>query len=321
MQQSLNEFFLGRRSQLWVLGGIAISALIAANAAWLFPTLRELDNGAYALHRAIAIDVKNQIGAFLERHENALKNAVDIIDHGSASKPELISRLMKENQPFASVSILGLDGREKTKSHRFLLVTPSDFRDRSVDELFLAVSRGDIYRSPVLISGASEPLITIAVPLDRKSGYSALVAEVNLQFLLDVVRRVSAGSSLGGEAAYVVDRDGYIIAHPNSSLVFGRTNVLQRKLVLSALAGREADTRSGDLIYLNEQNEKVFAVALPFELTGWAIVAENSRSQALASSRRILSAAIVSFGLEILLLLLLVWNYFNLIKAATLFYA
>src|SRR3989344_8529484 len=321
MQQSLNEFFLGRRSQLWVLGGIAISALIAANAAWLFPTLRELDNGAYALHRAIAIDVKTQIGAFLERHENALKNAVDIIDHGSASKPELISRLMKENQPFASVSILGLDGREKTKSHRFLLVTPSDFRDRSVDELFLAVSRGDIYRSPVLISGASEPLITIAVPLDRKSGYSALVAEVNLQFLLDVVRRVSAGSSLGGEAAYVVDRDGYIIAHPNSSLVFGRTNVLQRKLVLSALAGREADTRSGALIYLNEQNEKVFAVALPFELTGWAIVAENSRSQALASSRRILSAAIVSFGLEILLLLLLVWNYFNLIKAATLFYA
>ncbi|QQG42677.1 MAG: PAS domain-containing protein [Candidatus Giovannonibacteria bacterium] len=321
MQDSLNEFFLGRRFQLWALGGIAVFALIAANVAWLFPTLRELDNGAYALHRAIAVDVRNQIGVSLERHENALKNAADIISQSGSSRQELISRLMKENQPFESVSILGLDGKEKAKSHRFLLITPSDFRDRSVDELFLAVSRGEIYRSPVLISGASEPLITIAVPLDRKSGYSALVAEVNLKFLLDVVRGASAGSSLGGEAAYVVDRDGYIIAHPNSSLVFGRTNVLQRKLVLSALGGREADTRSGDLIYLNEQNEEVFAVALPFELTGWAIVAENLRSQALSSSRRILSAAIVSFGLEILLLLLLVWNYFNLIRTATLFYA
>lgn len=321
MQPTLNEFFLARRFRLWILGSIAAFALVAANVAWLVPTLRELDNGAYALHRAIAVDVKNQIGVFLGRHENALRNAADIIGQSGASRQEIISRLMKENQPFESVSILGIDGKEKVKNHRFILVTPSDLKDRAVEELFLAVLRGDTYRSPVLISGASEPLITVAVPLDRKSGYSALVADVNLKFLLDVVRGASADSLAGGEAAYVVDRDGYIIAHPNSSLVFGRTNVLDRKLVVSALEGREADTRSGDMVYSNEHNKKVFAVSLPFGLTGWAIVVENLRSDALASSRRILSAAIISFGLEILLLLLLIWNYFNLIKAATLFYA
>lgn len=320
MQPNLAEFFLGRRSQLWILGLVVILVLVAANVAWLLPALDELENSAYTLHRTLALDVRNQISAFLSRHENALKNATDIISQGGASGQAIIQRLMKENQPFESLALLGLDGREKIKNHRFLLVTPADFKDRSSDELFSLISRGDIYRSPVLISGTSEPLITIAVPLDKKSGYSALVAEINLKFLLDVVRGVSAGSLGGGEAAYVVDRDGYLIAHPNSSLVFGRTNVLNRKLVLAALEGREADTRSGNLVHLNEQNKKVFAVALPFELTGWAIVVENLRSQALASSQRILSAAIISFGLEILLLLLLVWNYFNLIKAATLFY-
>lgn len=320
MEPRLTQFALGRRSQLWVLGGIAVFALVAANVAWLFPTLRELDNGAYALHYTIAVDVRNQIGVFLGRHENALKNAADVVGQSGGKGQEIISRLMKENQPFESVALLGLDGAEKVKNHRFLLVTPADFKDRSSDELFSVISRGNIYRSPVLISEASEPLITVAVPLDKKSGYSALVAEINLKFLLDVVRGVNAGSLSQGEAAYVVDRDGYIIAHPNSSLVFGRTNVLSRKIVLAALEGREADTRSSDSAYSNEQNEKVFAVALPFELTGWAIVVENLKSQALASSQRILSAAIISFGLEILLLLLLIWNYFNLIKAATLFY-
>ena len=50
------------------------------------------------------------------------------------------------------------------------------------------------------------------------------------------------------------------------------------------------------------------------------MIVENPEVDALASSRRILSVGIISFGFEILLLLLLIWNYLNLIRAAALFY-
>ncbi len=212
---------------------------------------------------------------------------------------------------------MDLAGREIFKNHRFLLISASELRDRSGDELFRAIREKNVYRSPVLISGVSEPIVTIALPLNPDSGFSALVAEVNLKFLLDVVRNVKVGE-VG--AAYVVDSEGYVIAHPDSSLVFGRTNVLSRALIKQALGGEEADTRDKKFVYRNQNNEEVFAVALPFEPNGWAVAVENPRARALASRERILNVALVSFGLEILLVILLVWNYLNLQKTALLFY-
>ncbi len=318
MQPRLSEFWLGRRSQLWILGAAAVLALVAANAAWFFPTSDELNTNAYLLHRSIALDVRNQLSNFMNRQETDLTNAADILNQGSASPVEIVSRLMKEDRPFESLALLDKGGIEKFKTHRFLLITQADLKDRSHDPLFMAVSLGQTYISPVVISRISEPIVTIALPLNKDSGYSAIIAEINLKFLLDVVRGVTVGKS---GVAYVVDRDGYVIAHPNSSLVFGRTNVLERKLVSKVLNGEEADTRDSGLSYQNEQGIKVFAVALPFQPRGWAVIVENPEVDALASSRRILNVALISFGLEIFLILLLIWNYLNLIRAANLFYS
>jgi len=239
MRQTIIEFFFGKKSQLWALGLVAVLALTAANAAWLLPTLDELETNAYVLHRSFALDVRNQTAAFLGRYENSLGNAVDIINQNGALGETTVYRLMKENQPFESLTLLDQNGRESLKNHRFLLITPADLKDRSGEDLFKVISRGEIYRGPVLVSGISEPLITIALPLRKESGFSAIVADVNLKFLLDVVRGIKIGDQ--GET-YVVDRDGFIIAHPNSSLVFGRVNILERKIIATVLSGREADT-------------------------------------------------------------------------------
>lgn len=318
MSRAVGKFVAGRQSQLWILGAVAILALVAANAAWLYPTLEELNTNARLFYKEIALNVRNQLENFLDRQEKALVDAADILNQSNINPDEIVSRLMKEGRPFESLSILDLSGKEVLKTHRFLLITESDLKDRSAESLFSEIRAGKIYRSAVVISGISEPIITIAVPLKSKTGFSAIVAEINLKFLLEVVRGITVGRA---GAAYIVDRDGYVIAHPNSSLVFGRINVAGRKLVSMALGGAEADTRDGGLAYENENKEDVFAVALPFVQTGWAIVVENPKSDALASYRRILNVALISFGLEILLILLLIWNYLNLIRTADLFYA
>src|SRR3989344_591173 len=297
MRPNLSEFWLGRKSQLWILGAVAILALVAANAAWLYPTLEELNTNAYLFHKAVALDVRNQLGNFLDRQERALIDAADILSQSKASPGEIVSRLMKENRPFESLSILDSSGQETLKIHRFLLITESDLKNRSSESLFSEIRAGKIYKSAVVISGISEPLVTIAVPLKGESGASAIVAEINLKFLLDVVRGITVGSA---GAAYIVDRDGYIIAHPNSSLVFGRINIAGRKLVSRALGGAEADTRDEGFTYQNENKENVFAVALPYAQTGWVVVVENQESDAMASYRRILNVALISFGFGII---------------------
>ena len=97
MPPTVGKFVVGKQSQLWILGAVAMLALVAANVAWLFPTLNELEASSYILHRTIALDVKNQISSFLARHEKALDNAADILNQGKKPENEVISRLMKEN--------------------------------------------------------------------------------------------------------------------------------------------------------------------------------------------------------------------------------
>ncbi|KKT21211.1 hypothetical protein A3I28_03750 [Candidatus Giovannonibacteria bacterium RIFCSPLOWO2_02_FULL_43_37] len=315
--RSFSEFSIAKRSQLWFLGVVAVLTIVSANIAWLFPTRDELSEQAYLLHRVIAIDVKNQLFAFLSRYERSLSDGVDVLNQIKERKEDIISRLLKENQPFESLTLLDNKGNEVFKNHRFLLISESDLKDRSEEILYKTVKEGRVYRGPVEISGISEPIITIAVPVNTNTGFSALVAEINLKFFLDVVRNVSVGKE---GVAYVVDENGYVIAHPNSSLVFGRANFIDRKIIAEAVSGREADTRAAGFNYTNERGENMLAVALPFELMGWAVVVEDPDSAALGASSRILNVAIISFILEILLVILLIWNYLNLIRAAALFY-
>lgn len=311
------DFSVTRKYQVWFLGVVAILTILSANIAWIFPTRNELATDAYLLHRTTAADVRNQLASFFVRYEKSLVDGADVINQSGESDQYVISRLMKENQPFESITLVDLKGKEVIKNHRFLLISPVDLRDRSGEEMFRAIGAGQIYISSVSISELSEPLITIAVPLSKNKGYSAILAEINLKFLLDVVRNIEI--EVGG-SAYIVDQKGYVIAHPNPSLVFGRANVLSRNIIFEALAGREADTRSSGFGYKNEVGDEVFAVALPFELTGWAVAVEDPYDAAMASSNRILNLAIISFLLEVLMVVLLIWNYLNLIKAATLFF-
>ncbi|MBI2020963.1 Cache 3/Cache 2 fusion domain-containing protein [Candidatus Giovannonibacteria bacterium] len=317
MRKGLGLFSSERRSQLWVLGVVAVFTLVAANMAWLFPTLDELETNAYFLERAVAVDAFNQLSSFFTSRERALLAGADLINQNPKIFNDIVSRLLKENPSIESLSVIDVSGKEIFKNHRFLLTTKSDLRNKSDEELFRTIQRKEIYRSSVVVSGVSEPIITIAVPLDSSTGFSGIVAEINLKFLLDVVRNTKIGEE---GISYVVDKDGYIIAHPNSSLVFGRTNALDRKLIARALAGEEVDTRNEEFSYRNEKGEDVFAMALPFELTEWAIIVENSKSTVFAPSQRILNVAIISFGLEILLIILLIWNYFSLVSTAQLFY-
>lgn len=317
MAGAISDFSGAKKYQLWFLGVVAILTILSANIAWIFPTRNELETEVYLLHRTTAANVRNQLAAFFGRYEKSLVDGADVLNQAAESDQYVISRLMKENQPFESITLLDLSGKEVIKNHRFLLISPSDLRDRRSEEMFQIIQSGRIYLSQVSISDLSEPLITIAVPLAKNKGYSAILAEINLKFLLDVVRNIEI--EVGG-SAYVVDQKGYIIAHPNPSLVFGRLNVLDRAIIFEALSGNEADTRTKGYKYKNELGVDVFAVALPFDLTGWAVAIEDPFDIALASSNRILNLAIISFFLEVLMVVLLIWNYLNLIKSASLFF-
>jgi hypothetical protein len=76
--------------------------------------------------------------------------------------------------------------------------------------------------------------LTLAVR-DTTYGGGALVAEVNLKFIWDVVSRIQVGKS---GYAYVVDSSGELIAHPHISAVVSTERVNRARAACFALRYR-----------------------------------------------------------------------------------
>ena len=84
--------------------------------------------------------------------------------------------------------------------------------------------------SPVYFRKESEPYMTVAL---ARAGHNAgvTVAEVNLKLIWDVITGLKIGQ---GGYAYVVDRDGRLIAHPDISLVLRNTDLANLPQVAGA---------------------------------------------------------------------------------------
>ena len=67
----------------------------------------------------------------------------------------------------------------------------------------------------------TEPYMTIAVRSGGDTG-PVTIADVNLKFIWDVVSRIKIGDK---GKAYVVDRNGFLVADPDIGLVLRKTNL------------------------------------------------------------------------------------------------
>src|ERR1700741_2724618 len=64
------------------------------------------------------------------------------------------------------------------------------------------------------------------------------IAEVNLKFIWDVVTRIKIGDK---GKAYVVDRNGFLVADPDIGLVLRKTNLSNLPPVKAAPTGEKSD--------------------------------------------------------------------------------
>jgi signal transduction histidine kinase len=129
----------------------------------------------------------------------------------------------------------------------------------------------------------TEPYMTIARPSGSGGGVTA--AEVNLKFVLDVVRDVVAQIGIGNAGtAYVVDADGLLIAHPDISLVLKKSDLKSLPQVAALADPRAPASPLGrDL-----QGREVFAAHAAIPRLHWTVFVETPRAEALAPLYRVI---------------------------------
>jgi two-component system, NtrC family, sensor kinase len=276
----------GRLSRKYVIALVALvtGALLASGAVQLYGSYNEAKVALVALQYEKARGAASRIETFVKEIERQL---------GWTTQPQLVGsaaaldqrrqdsiRLLRQVPPITELSHLDPAGREQLRISRLAMDVVGSKTDYSQDPKFREAKAGRTYFGPVYFRKESEPYMTIAMP---QSGGGVTVAEVNLKFIWDVVSQIKVGKA---GLAYVVDRNGALIAHPDISLVLQKTTLDNLEQVKAALTpGREDVTIARD-----PKGREVLTAHSAIAPLGWVVLVEQPAEEAFeplrASARR-----------------------------------
>lgn len=150
-------------------------------------------------------------------------------------------RLLRQVPAITELTELDGEGREQLKVSRLKMDVVGSGKDLSQSPAFTGAKADRIWFSPVYFRKQSEPYMTLAVARDGKNA-GVTVAEINLKLIWDVITALKIGE---GGYAYVVDRAGRLIAHPDISLVLRDTDLAKLPQVAAALHPQETLSPTG----------------------------------------------------------------------------
>src|SRR3989441_2742228 len=255
--------------------------LLTSGAVELFFRYRESVEGIWALQREMAQGAAFKIQQFVQDIEKTLRASTQTPDLVAAGLTEAyrfqLSKLLKVTPAITTATVLDTNGRELIKESRLELVDPENLRNRASDEAFLHAREGESYFGPFAFVRDSEPYMRIAVPIEWFAGevIGVLITEVNLKYIWEVISQIKVGQT---GYAYVVSREGDLIAHPDISLVLQKRNLRNLGQVQAALAGAPGPFDAQPNLF----GQRVFSAYATIPDLRWAVLVERPASEAYA---------------------------------------
>jgi HAMP domain-containing protein len=203
-------------------------------------------------------------------------------------------RLQRQVPAITELSYLDASGREQLRVSRVAMEVVGSQTDLSAEPSFRH-GRTRTWYGPVYFRKESEPYMSIAAPHVRGGGVT--IAEVNLKFIWDVVSRISIGKA---GRAYVVDRAGMLIAHPDISLVLQKTSLASLEQVKAALAAPVPGTTPVDVpVARDVHGRQVLTASATMTTLGWTVLAEQPVDEAFEPLRTSMyrTAVLILFGI------------------------
>jgi signal transduction histidine kinase/CheY-like chemotaxis protein len=185
-------------------------------------------------------------------------------------------RLLRLSPAVAEVAQLDAQGREQLRISRLTLDVIDSRRDLSDTPAFRGAKQNGTYYGPVYFFRETEPFMALATASNGPDPV-VIVAEVNLRFIWDLVTSIKVGKTGN---AFVVDKQGRLIAHPDLWPVLRNTDLSRHPLVSAGLSGSAA--AQGDVVN-DLKGERVLSTYAPVPGLGWLIFVELPITEAYAS--------------------------------------
>ena len=265
-------------SVLLIAGGLIASGLLE-----IYFRYHESRETLALLQKETAAVAAIKIERFIQDVETAMKAATkgrDIAREGISQQYKFeLKRLLFLAPAITEAVALDFSGVKQVQISRFRAFSPDVKSDFSNSPAFQQAKQGKAYFGPVYFVRASEPYMTIALPIDHFKGnvIGVLQAEVNLKYVWEVVSGIKVGKA---GYAYAAARTGELIAHPDISLVLQGRNVSQLDQVQAAFL--PASERSGGNLTVarNLQGRNVISSFALIPRLDWAVFAERPVEEA-----------------------------------------
>jgi signal transduction histidine kinase/HAMP domain-containing protein len=277
------------RKYLLLILTLVAGSMLASGAISLYFSYRENTTALANLQHEKALAAASRIEQYVLRIEQQLSYAaLPQLDAADVETRRIeFLKLLRQAPEVTDIVQLDANGREQIVSSRLNMDNVGPGKDRSQEPAFRNPARGKPWFGPVYFRKDTEPYMTIAVRSGGDAGPVTL-ADVNLKFIWDVVSRIRIGEK---GKAYVVDRNGFLVADPDIGLVLRKTDLSQLAHVKAAIGGQapvESATISDDAA-----GTRVLTSAAPIEPLGWSVFVE----QPVAEVYEKLTASIVRTGL------------------------
>lgn len=245
----------------------------------------------------IAQGAANTVKSFIQNKLSTLETASrfgKLVIIPQEEQKLVLEKLLGVEPAFRQLSLLNAEKQELAKASRLSETASGRLIDGVDVDLFSQVSQGETYISSVYIDEVtSEPMIIMAVPVtdvfDDFKGI--LLAEANLKFMWDLVANINIGKT---GTAYVVDRQGELLAFKDVSRVLKRENLSPLREVNEFVKGDVLVHESTADISKGIQGNYVVANHAHLEEPDWAVITELPVEEAYASlARQIIISALI----------------------------
>ncbi len=306
-----------------VFGALVGGTLVAGSLLQLYFSYQESQRAILEIESVQASRAALRISQFVDSKTDqvsAILPPPGLGDVPCEQRQADLLELLRRADEINDVIFIDKSGKEQVRVSRLALNDKCQGVDSSGDPAFVETRSGLPYFAPVDFRQGSEPFFRIAVPEGKNAGVT--VATVNLRFALDPISEIKVGDA---GHAYVVDKEGRLIAHPDISRVLKLTplsSLPQVQAAQTAIANVNLAIASGNPASIataitaatqamTARNADGASVLTAFEVIpspGWAVFVEQPLDEAFAPLTASLwrAGGIIALGLAVSLLASLV---------------
>jgi signal transduction histidine kinase/ActR/RegA family two-component response regulator len=281
---------------------VAASTLLLISSLDIYFNFRNQKMLISSQYRLILEKAADAVRLFINEKTGILTKTISIGGialSGPAEKQLIMKRLLGSETSFRQIVLLDMNKKESIRVSRLSRTASTELMPDETTAACALTFRGKPYISSVYIDKLSgEPMVILAVPVMDLFGNinGTLMAEVNLKFMWDLVESMKIGRK---GFAYVVDKQGYLLAFKDISRVLKRESLLHVKEIKKYMAGETSGHNGGIAVEKGIERNFVVTSHTPLGSPDWAVFIELPVAEAYASVMLSLIAMVLSFILAV----------------------